>query len=289
MALGGKVLDIICDLYKINFFNNINSVVDMGDLDVNATYEEIKIRLNYLGVELNNDLWKNAKKFPVRPRVSSSIFWNSIGIKKTLRIDIEKLVRDKNDNTKHIIHDLNFPLNDTKLIDQFDLVTDLGNNEHPFNIVETYRTMHKLCKKNGYMIILQSYLNGNGYYQFDHCTVDNIAAVNQYSIIYSYFIFEKENQSILTPIDKKYFKLFNMNNIDHIGLFYILKKNNNEEFRFPYQGGGASNQVSEYYSLFTSFDKRLPEQLYLPHKLEVISTRKLLNTLFKRLISKFIK
>ena len=42
MALGKNIIEIILDLYKENFFNKINSVLDMGDQDVFLKYEEIK-------------------------------------------------------------------------------------------------------------------------------------------------------------------------------------------------------------------------------------------------------
>ena len=107
MALGGKALDLMFDLYERDFFKDIKSVIDMGDQDIFAAYSEI----------------------------------DSFGINEAFRMDIVKLERDKNDTNKHVIQDLNFPLKDKNLNQKFDLVTDFGNNEHPFNIVEAY----KLC------------------------------------------------------------------------------------------------------------------------------------------------
>ena len=87
MALGKNIIEIILDLYKENFFNKINSVLDMGDQDVALKYEEIKkIKSTILGYDNGrksvNDLYKvfltsqnyfeiaqsmnayNAKRFP---------------------------------------------------------------------------------------------------------------------------------------------------------------------------------------------------------------------------------
>ena len=58
MALGKEVLDIVLDLYQREFFKKINSVLDMGDQDVNVKYEEIKKRFNDLNINLKEDLWK---------------------------------------------------------------------------------------------------------------------------------------------------------------------------------------------------------------------------------------
>lgn len=289
MALGGKVLDLMFDLYGKGFFKEINSVIDMGDQDVNATFNEIQNKFENYKVKFNERDWANAKNFPKRPRVSTSILWKSFGVNEASRMDIIKLDRDSNDDNKHFIQDLNFPLKDTSLEQKFDLVTDIGNNEHPFNIVEAYNTMHKLCKINGYMIIYQAYLNGNGFYQFDSCTVDNIAAANEYSILNSSFIINQNNLSISIPLDKNYLKLIDLNNVNDIGIFYLLKKNSNKTFQFPYQGGGKTNSPKEYYTLSNFNKSRLPEQIYLPHTLENISFKDILKSLIKRIIRKVIK
>ena len=289
MALGGKALDLMFDLYERDFFKDIKSVIDMGDQDIFAAYSEIEDRFKNYKIRFNKQAWQNAKNHPKRPRVSSSILWNSFGINDAFRMDIVKLERDKNDTNKHIIQDLNFPLIDKNLNQKFDLVTDFGNNEHPFNIVEAYKTMHNLCKKNGYMIIYQSYLNGNGFYRFDSSTIDNIAAVNNYSILNSSFIVRRNEMSISMPLDKNYLKLIDLNNILNIDIFYLLKKNLNEDFKFPYQGGGKQFPPKEYYTLSNFYKSRIPEQIYLPHSIESINTRDLLKSLFKRIFKKIIK
>jgi hypothetical protein len=286
MALGKEVLDIVLDLYQREFFKKINSVLDMGDQDVNVKYEEIKKRFNDLNINLKEDLWKNSKNFLVRPRVSSSILWNSLGINNADRMDIIKLERDKNDKNGHIIQDLNYPLENKELFGKYDLVTDLGNNEHPFNIVEAYRTMHRLCKTGGYMIVAQAYLNGNGFYQFDHCTIDNIAAVNSYSVIHSCFIINQGDKHISIPLDKDYLKLINLNDVKSISIFHILKKNSLEDFKFPYQGKGSGLKANEYYEIKTSYENRLPSKIYLPSSAEEVNTKLLIKILIKRLLKK---
>ena len=90
------------------------------------------------------------------------------GFKETHRLDIEKLSRDnKKDEENCFIADLNYPVNEQLNLNQYDLVTDFGNNEHPFNVAESYRSMHSLTKQNGYMFVAQNYINGNGFYNFD--------------------------------------------------------------------------------------------------------------------------
>ena len=78
-----------------------------------------------------NDNW------PSHPRESTKSFWKMLGFSKTDCCDVN--------NMHELIYiDLNNPLNDQNLKNQYDLVTDFGNNEHPFNTAEAYRTMHRL-------------------------------------------------------------------------------------------------------------------------------------------------
>ena len=74
---------------------------------------------------------------------------------------------DLNEELGAFSHDFNSPLENEELISQFDLVTDHGANEHAFNIAETYRTVHRLCKPCGLIVIVQQLWGGNGYYLFE--------------------------------------------------------------------------------------------------------------------------
>ena len=42
MAVARKVTDIIFELHNRNFFNNISSVIDLGDQDLNLDYSEVE-------------------------------------------------------------------------------------------------------------------------------------------------------------------------------------------------------------------------------------------------------
>ena len=81
---------------------------------------------------------------------------------------------------------------------KYDLVTDFGNNEHPFNFIEAFITMHKLCKEKGYLMISQNIFKGNGFVNFDISFFENFAAVNNYSIL-------KRMKSLMIMITLKVF------------------------------------------------------------------------------------
>ena len=63
MALGGKALDIMFDLYQRDFFKNIKSVMDMGDQDMYISFEEIKKNLNLTTFNLTKVIGKTRRNF----------------------------------------------------------------------------------------------------------------------------------------------------------------------------------------------------------------------------------
>ena len=67
--------------------------------------------------------------------------------------------------------------------------------------------MHNLCKKNGFLLINQCVFGGNGFYNFDITFFENVAAVNNYTSIYSSLVFISKEKYFFTPIDNSYFKM----------------------------------------------------------------------------------
>ena len=285
--LDGIVIDLILKFYNKDIFRNKLSVMDMGDQDLGGNFQELKDKFEKQNIDFNDEDFLQSKNFPKRPRASSSVLWKQLGFKTTHRLDLYKLDRDKSDPGKCFVFDLNNPLSDANLINKYDLVTDFGNNEHPFNIAETYKTMHKLCKKEGLMIICQGFLNGNGFFLFDDFTIDSIAASNSYSVITSCFIIKNKDLFFTLPAEKKYLKSINLNDIDSINLFYILRKNRDEEFKFPYQGLGKKPIKDELFSSqILNTRTKLPEQIHLPTHIDQIQTSKMFKSILKRISKK---
>jgi len=286
MAVARKVTDIIFELHNRNFFNNISSVIDLGDQDLNLDYSEVERYFKKFNVKFDPNLFSLAKNYPKRPRVSSSILWKTLGINNNAdKIDIEKEDRPENQNIgKFIKHDLNLPLTDKNLIGKYDLVTDFGNNEHPFNFIEAYKTMHKLCKEKGYLMIDQCLFKGNGFVNFDVSFFENFAAVNHYSNIHSCLIFNfPKNKYFTTPIQKDYLDLVDLNKVENIGIFYLLKKEKSEDFKFPYQDRGSNWNSEELYSIDYSFKDEMPHKFYLPQSAEHIAFKKLIKIIWNKI------
>ena len=284
MAISDKITDIIFELHNRNFFKKISSVVDMGDQDLNHEYSEIENRFKKFNIKFDSNLFSLAKNYPARPRVSSSVLWKTLGIDSADKIDLEKLDRPENQNVgKFFKQDLNYPLSDKSLIGKYDLVTDFGNNEHPFNFIETFKTMHKLCKEKGYLMIDQCVFKGNGFVNFDVSFFENFAAVNHYSTIHSCLVFHFSNKKYFTtPIEKDYLNLVDLNKVENIGIFYLLKKEKSEDFKFPYQDRGSAWNSEELYSIDFSFKDGMPHKYYLPQSIEHVSYKKLLKTLWNK-------
>ena len=259
--------------------------MDMGDQDLSVDYPEIENYFKKFNVKFDSNLFLLAKDYPKRPRVSSSILWKTLGVNNNAdKMDIEKLDRPENQNIgKFIQQDLNFPLTDKNLIGKYDLVTDFGNNEHPFNFIEAFITMHKLCKEKGYLMIDQGLFGGNGFVNFDISFFENFAAVNRYSIIHSCLLFNfPNNKYFSTPIEKDYFNLVDINKVKQIGIFYLLKKEKSEDFKYPYQDRGPAWNGEEYYSIDFSFKDGMPHKFYLPTNVDHIAYKKLLKILWKK-------
>ena len=78
--------------------------------------------------------------------------------------------------------DLNLPIT----LEPFDLVTDFGTGEHIFDQAQVWRTMHALTKPGGYIAFdrpAQGYQK-HCYYLTDRCLYEDIAAANQYRVLW---------------------------------------------------------------------------------------------------------
>ena len=285
MGLGLKVVHLAVELFKNNYLKDLNSVIDMGDQDLHLSFSDLSNELDFISKETIEKNFENSKRFPERPRVSSSVLWNTLGFKKCSRLDLEKLDRDKNDICSEFLKvDLNFPIEDQTKFEKYDLVTDLGNNEHPFNVVESYISMHKLCKKSGLMLIHQNIFGGNGFYNFDISFFESMAAANNYSILYSCYTIDIDNEYFSLPLSDNLLSVINLNKTKDIGVFYLFKKNDDNEFIMPYQGLGKKVKKNEIFTNFISRSNLMPSRNYLPMSYENIGFRKLILLMLKKII-----
>ena len=264
--------------YLKGFYKDIHSVLDMGDQDLGLSYSLLSDLVVQANLKLDEDSFERARYFPERPRVSTSTFWKILGIEQAHRMDLLSIDRvNPEDQKLVIIKDLNEPLEDMSMWEKYDLVTDFGNNEHPFNIVESYRTMHRLTRKNGFMWIWQEVYGGNGYFNLDQPFFENLAAVNNYQIFDSaYVIAKSHHEHYMIPCEKGLLTTIDFGKVKSIGITYTFRKTNSDDFIIPYQDCGADKptKVKTYYhSRVSVHDQTLLVRNYIPNSADSFSLK----------------
>ena len=289
MGLGIAAVQNTLELSKLGLLEGINKIVEMGSQELHLTALDLEEMIKMAG--LNNfqkNKFPDIDNWPNSPRCSAKSFYQFLGIKEYVSIDMNK-------EHGSISLDFNLPLEDTSLYSQFDLVTDHGACEHAFNIAETYRTMHRLCKPNGLIVIAQSLWGGNGYFLYDESFFDGIAAANNYKIIFNSYVIAtgsktpngSDNQFHI-PLNRDLLKTIDLSKTS-IGVYVVLQKQDKSDFKFPYQGQYLAkkqghfgyNRIYHQNPLSSSF---LPEA-----KITALSGRDLLKELFRRIKSRITR
>ena len=286
MGLGYFMVDLLLDCHGKHIFENMENVVDFGAQEMFVTYDDLSELLQKSGItDYDKSKFENLRHMPDRPRCSAKDFYSLLGFKNYNCIDIS--------NQHGALNiDLNYPLEDKSLYSKFDLVTDFGTNEHVFNTVEAYRTMHRMCKKNGLLFIQQGfYKNGNGFFRYDPSFFENMAASNNYSILLSCFtIFTKlktphgSNLDFGIPVRVELLDAFNLNELFNVGICYVMKKNDDKDFNYSYQGNYLQKQMNNdgFEVKYLSHPKR---RLYVPiYSESKFDMKNLLKIMIKKLI-----
>ncbi len=289
MGLGIAAVQNTLELSKLGLLEGINKIVEMGSQELHLTALDLEEMIKMAG--LNNfqkNKFPDIDNWPNSPRCSAKSFYQFLGIKEYVSIDMNK-------EHGSISLDFNLPLEDTSLYSQFDLVTDHGACEHAFNIAETYRTMHRLCKPKGLIVIAQSLWGGNGYFLYDESFFDGIAAANNYKIIFNSYVITTKSKTpngsdnqFHIPLNRDLLKTIDLSNAN-IGVYVVLQKQDKSDFKFPYQGQYLAkkqghfgfNRIYHQNPLSSSF---LPEA-----KITALSGRELLKELFRRIKSRITR
>src|SRR5712692_5922723 len=285
MGLGPAAVKLNLELWQRGFFRDIHRVVEMGSQELCLTRMDFEELVQAAGAgNYKRESFPCLENFPKRPLCSARPFYEMLGVEKYSCIDL---------NGEHgaIKHDLNFPLKDPSLTGVFDLVTDHGCNEHAFNIAETYRTMHFLCKKDGLMVIMQSVYRGNGYYNFDLSFFEGLAAANQYKILFASYVIAPAGSNEQYHITRSR-ELLNVLDWSKANIYicYVFQKQMDADFHYPYQGRYLSAiQGHDGYRL--QFLPDPPSRSYVPISrratLETFRAKHLVQELARRAFTKF--
>ena len=290
MGLGIAAVQNILDLRHHGSLKNTTSVIEMGSQELHLKSADFEEMLNIACVtDYDKTRFSLLNNWPGQPRCSTKPLYELLGIKEYCSLDI---------NGEHgsIVHDYNLPLEDTSLYNKFDLVTDLGACEHAFNIAEAYRTMHRLCKPGGLMIIAQALWRGNGYFLYDKKFFEGIAAANNYSIIFNSYIIspgtKTENGTdyqFHIPMNRELLSTIDKSKVNNISVYAVLQKHTNAEFEIPYQDYYMSEK-QRHFGFNRLYSKDPPRYSYIPtFNLQKISHHVLLREISRRIRDRLFK
>ena len=249
-----ELLNLAVELKKNNIFKDVKKIIDMGNKTLKVSFDDLEYLFNQANLKFDKKKFSFLRKFPKGERKSTALFWKELGIKDYNCLDINK-------SKGSIYCDLNEPFNDKKHIGKYDLVTDFGNNEHVFNVGEAYKTMYKLCKKNGFMWIFQQVYNTNGFFNFNISFFEGLALANKLNIIYAaYVVLVSEYEQFLIPANQNLFDVIDLNKVKSVDITYVLRKNTNDNFKYHYQYN--INKKKKSYSTIKFINNRFPPERY---------------------------
>lgn len=279
MGLGPAAVRLYLELWQRGVLANVRSVVEMGSQEMHLTKTQFEGLVRSAGVRTYDEsAFADLVHWPGTPRCSARSFYGLLGADEYRCIDLNKVYGA-------IPHDLNAPFTDASLYERFDLVTDHGTNEHVFNVAETYRTMHRLCKPGGLIVICQNTYGGNGYFNFDLSFFEGMAAANGYGILFSSFFVTLDRKYLSTEevrglpaalgdsygVDQLHVPLSNelldvmrwSKDSTSLGICYVFQKRAGGDFRYAYQGELLA-RVEGHLGFQLQFLPEPPSRSYVP-------------------------
>lgn len=287
MGLGPAAVKLYLELWQRNLLAGATPVIEMGSQELHLSRVRFDGLVRAAGIsEYDEQAFADLAYWPGSPRVSARHFYQLLGINEYRCIDLNRV-------HGAISHDLNLPFDDSSLHGHFGLVTDHGTNEHVFNIAETYRTMHRLCRPGGIMVIVQCVYGGNGFYNFDGYFFEGMAAANNYRILFSSFVVDSFQASLSReerrwenpvtrvwenpiweralrhdqfhiPLSYDLLTSFNWSkDSTSLGICYAFQKQSDADFQYAYQGEYQA-QVQGHSGYQLQFLPDLPSRIYVP-------------------------
>ncbi len=287
MGLGIAQVTGLLELYNLGYLKGKSNVLDIGSQELHLRKNDLKNLCNQTKMDISEiDKYPDIDMYPAKPRCSSKHLWKSLGIENYSSIDI-------NEEHGSLKHDLNLPFEKKDYFNKFDIVTDVGSCEHVFNIPEAYKTVHKITKPGGLIIIYQAKIGGNGYYQFDRFFFEGLAAANNYKIVisnYTIILNEKTKEGsykqFRIPFSQDFLNIINKESVKNVGLEIIFQKNEDSEFKIPYQGSLMKIEYNNfgYNKVFHRDD--LSYSFIPQHKISDVTLKQLIKEFISRLKEK---
>jgi len=208
MGIGKSTLKIFEKLFREGFFNEINSVMEIGSQEI--TVEDKEDLLNIL----------------IDVRFAKNLY-ALLGIKEYECIDSDgKFGAHIFDLNKEIDKEYDYKK-------QFDLVTNHGTTEHVFNQYSCFKNIHNLTKVGGYMFHGVPFIGciNHCFYMYQCLFFKNLARDNNYEIKGMWI--GKPQADIVPYSDENYEKY---RKEGKVLIFCLLKKTTENPFKTPFQG-----------------------------------------------------
>ena len=287
MGIGLSTAQVLLELYNEQKLTNVKNVAEIGAQELHLKEQDLQDLYEQVGLDKNlTTKHENLKNWPKHPRATAKNLYSDLGIKDYTSIDISA-----EHNSLKV--DLNNEFLDKSYYNKFDLVTDFGSCEHVFNVAECYKTIHKITKKNGLIIICQAVYGGNGYFTFDKPFLEGIAAANNYEIIHSSYTVSSSNltkngsaKQYNIPLSKDLLDTLKTNKDFDCGINMVLKKKHDAEFKTPYQGN-LLKDLNKSYGFKRVFNKDDLTESFIPvYDIKNVSFKILLKEFFLRIKKK---
>lgn len=270
MGLGSQALNLTLSLYTDGWFENFKNVIELGSQDIHADINEVACVVSALTKD------KNIRSSSIQdPRD----FYKALGFETYDCIDT-----DGRHNA--LVFDLNESLFEKGFDRKYDLVTNHGTTEHCFDQFHAFENIHNLCAKGGIMIHglpFEGYLN-HGFYNYQPNFFRNIASANNYNVIGIYINIDSSSGDI-TSYSDDLMKFLTITPVSTVGLFAVLQKTNDEEFRTPFDGHYTGPRKYEF--------QKTPKH-FMPLDIETtmnqfVRTKTLVKIIVRRIGSKYFK
>ncbi len=286
MGLSIAGVQNLLELYSTGNLKGKKSVIEFGSQELHLKSEDLIELMSMVNIDMNKSNFPNLENWPAQPRCSSRSLYKALGINEYYSFDL-------NGKLNSINCDFNLPFEKKEFFSRFDIVTDHCACGHAFNSAEAYRTMHKLCKKDGLIIGILPLWKGNSYYLYDNSFFEGLAAANGYKVIFNSYIVNTgsvtKNGSLLDfhiPLNRELLNCFDMAKLTWIGVCAVLQKTSDEEFKYPYQGNYMLKKQNNI-GFNRLFYKDPPGYSYIPvFNLNTYSGTLLIKEVIKRIKSK---
>jgi len=239
MAHAKPTIQLILNLYKRGYFANFKSVIEIGSQDLNFQprtnlFElirgELSLDTNYL-----EHVFSEALRKSTPDDFSPDWLFKLLGFQEYYCVDAD----GRHDA---FIWDLNVPIP----VDQrgrYDLITNNGTSEHVFNISQIFKNIHDLAHAGSimlHMLPFQGYID-HGFYNYQPSFFEDMAYENRYEIIEKFVIISKaedaaESAQIIPYSKDTFVDIYKRDKDSDALLYYALRKQNNKDFRIPFQG-----------------------------------------------------